>query len=334
MSNFELIYDDGKQTSYGELLELAHHGYSVMRSPHVPLSTSNLGVAMLGLETVLYGDTFLGASALSKEEVRNNPLSMGDEIVAEDPGVKTMTRFIDARLEGFSATTLVNLHAEASRLAVGEAVTTWHEFAAVHRDLYANVIDVALDQGHRFTDSVNARNGVWADWRKNKTITEDVLDVAEATDTFQAVATLDCKLACMFAAQAISSGRQEVYHLAGRDMLSYMPAKSKRIEALITGLQQRGFLEKIKVVIVPTENTKIISTKADADILNEMWRLSGSRDAESKRSLKKLLQAKELRDAMARDISVFDVVELGGEGVVVLEEAIKTPIAHIQHRLR
>lgn len=334
MNTFNLIFDEGSETSYRSLLMLAEEGSSVMRSPHAPLSSHNLGAAMLGFDTVIYGDTYVGSSGTNKEQLRNDPLKIGDANVAETPSIKTMTRFVDASLNGFNATKLTDLHAEVSAAVIGGNITTWHKFVLAHRDLYANIIELALEQGHGFKDSVNTVSGVWARWQQERATIEDVLDVIETRDgIFQAVATLECKLVCMFVAQALSSKKDRVYHLAGRDMVGYLPSKVKRIEAIVDGLRQRGFLEKLEVVIVPIAGTSVVALEGDVEKLNEMWRLSGSRDSESKKKLRQLLQTQSLRQAMARKVGVSDSARLGGGGIAIVEEALNTPLAHIRQRL-
>jgi hypothetical protein len=138
----------------------------------------------------------------------------------------------------------------------------------------------------------------------------------------------------MFAAQAIDSGKDIVYHLAGRDMMQYMPAKAQRIEAIINLLQERSFLGQLHLVIVPTSGTKIIAKKSDADILREMWYLTSQRDSGSKRQLRRLLQERAVKSAMKTEVSIKDSEVFGGEGIVVINEAVQTPIAHIKYRLR
>lgn len=336
MSNFEIVYDDGKQTSYADLRELADEGCSVMRSPHAPLNTANLGTALLGFQTVVYGDTYVGASTGSKEEQRNNPFCIGERAVAHAPGVKTMSRFVKAGMDGFSATRLTDLHAEVSSWATNGNITTWHKFANVHSGLYAAIVQIGLDQGLRFDYAVDAQTGAWMSWYGDKAglRADDVLDVSSAEEGSVVVAPLECRLAYMFAAQALDSEREEVYHLAGRDMGDYLQAKEAKIARIVAGLQEQGLLGKLRVVLVPTAGTKVIAKKSEADTLREMWALSARRDLTSRKQLRLLLQEENLRLAMKSQVGIADLEAMGGEGVEVIDEAAKIPMAYIQHRLK
>lgn len=328
MSNFEITYDSGRQTTFAALLERQNEGYSVLRSPHAQLSTTNLGLAMLGFTTVVYGDSYIG-SIRSKED-RNNPLKVGGNYVAAEPGVKTMTRFVRTNENSM----LIDFQVSQAQIALGErgCVTSWHEYVANHQSLYRGIVQAAIETGCDFSKGVHTDSGAFAQWRRGDVSMNDVLDAGETTD-FMAVAPLECKLACMFVAEAIMTGKERVYHLAGRDMMQYVPGKQAKIEAIIGKLQDRGFLGKLDVLLVPTAGTKVIAKSEDCDILNEMWRLGQMRDSESKKQLRVLLQGADLQEAMSRNVGIADVKNMGGEGVGVLDN-LQTPISAIRHRLR
>lgn len=328
MSNFEITYDSGRQTTFAALLERQNEGYSVLRSPHAQLSTTNLGLAMLGFTTVVYGDSYIG-SIRSKED-RNNPLKVGGNYVAAEPGVKTMTRFVRTNENSM----LIDFQVSQAQAALGEVgnVTSWHEYAVNNRSLYREIVQAAIKSGCKFNDSVNTDSGAFVQWRRGGVSADDVLDVGENT-AFMAVAPLECKLACMFVAEAIKTGKERVYHLAGRDMMQYVPGKQAKIEAIIGKLQDRGFLGRLNVVLVPTAGTKVIAKSNDCDILNEMWGLGQMRDSDSKERLRTLLQYSDLQEAMSRNVGIADMKSMGGEGVEVLDN-LRTPISAIQHRLR
>jgi hypothetical protein len=334
MSEFSIDYDDGRQTTFNDLLTLQEEGYSVARSPHMALNTPNLGVAALGIPIIAYGEAYLGTMRDDRQQARYQVTKLGGITLADTPSERTMIRFIEAQDASGREGTLNRVHAELTQAAIdGSRVETLEGYLAQHKDLYRMVVDIALAQEMAFVDAVDTANGRWQAWTTDIHQSDQVLDVG-TDDGVMAVAPLECKLAAMFAGEALDSNQDHVYHLGGRDMEGYVPGMTDTISALVGGLQEADVVGDLTVTILTTAGTKVVAHKSDLDLLNNFWDIASRRDVDSQREKKRLLQRSEVKNALGRAVSITDSEAIDGEGIAVVEQALHVPIKSMRHTLR
>lgn len=334
MSEFSIDYDDGRQTTFNDLLALQEEGYSVVRSPHMALNTPNLGVAALGIPIIAYGEACVGTARDDRRQARYQPTQLGGLALADKPSEKTMIRFIEAQDLHGEIGTLNQVHVSLAQAAVdGAKIETLEDYLARHQELYRTIVDVALAQEITFVDAVDTTNGHWQAWTTDIHGSDQVLDVG-TEDGVMAVAPLECKLAAMFVGEAIDSGQNHVYHLGGRDMEGYVPDMTDTISALVGGLQEADLIGDLAITILTTAGTKVVAHESDVDLLNEFWAIASRQDSFAKREKKRLLQGSDVRQALARAVSITDSEVMDGEGIAIVEEALYVPVKSIRHTLR
>lgn len=335
MSDLCINYNDGRATTVNDLIDHMKDGFSVLRSPHAGLNTWNLGLAAVGFSQTLYGDGTIGADKSTTELDRYRPHYLGDEQLAELPAHQTLTRFIDGEYAGFEPDGLTALHASIARTALkNEAITDWATYVSQDRALFRSIVETAIRQGVMFVQGVEADTGRSRLCVNAVDSVDQVLDASEIQEGLQALAPVSCMLTHMFVFEALRTQKDTVYHLAGRDMMGYMPRIETAIVGIIRALQRDRVVGDLEVNIVPSAYTKIVSTAEGVDFHETVWSLSGSRDAASKRELNRMLGNKSSRERLGANVCVTHSESLGGGGIQVIKSALDIPIAAMQYRLR
>lgn len=333
--------------TFRRLLELKDEGYSVMRSPHFTnsgLSTTNLGIAALGFQTVGYDWGWITPGG--KQLANNNALWLGKKRLASEPLVSTIEASINVDKISCSGASLSDYHTSMLNAAFSSGnVTTMTSYVQAHSSIFEAVIESALADEATCSDFVN---GVDAEGHKLPCYFSRRPEPLGLKDVYGIKSDVNIRahvpmvgvLASLFAMQANDSGKNIIYHLAGSEMTKYIDSYRQGIVRILAKLACDGLIDtNLEVVIVPTSGTLVIaknSTKEDLEFMFlcvKQFQEGGQAKREAAKAFENRLRAF-TKNNKNPSVSVLDATCHGGEGISVLDSTLDISITQLMRRAR